>query len=257
VGASDTSGRGNMLITSLRQVGFPGDIYPVNPSRDRIWDLRCYPRLQDLPERPDLAMLLVRPELVLGMIEDCGALGVGAAVVVAGGFAETGEDRGLELQRRLVETARRHGVVVCGPNCQGVIDREASVAAYAGPVDAPLLPGGVAVISQSGGNASSLITTAFDRHVGLSHVVSSGNEADLDLCDYLDHLHLDPAVKAFILFAETIRDPERLLALAGRASQLGKPIVIVKVGRSAAGRTAANAHTGAFVGGTQFDDALF
>jgi acyl-CoA synthetase (NDP forming) len=256
VGASDTSGRGNYLIESLRFLGFRGDVYPVNPSRREIWGLPCYPSLEDVPERPDHAVILVGKERVAGVVETCGRLGVRAATVIASGYAENAESGGERLQADLTEMTRRHGIALCGPNCQGVIDRAGRAAPYAGPIDSPILPGKIAVISQSGGNASSLITSAYDRHVGLTHVVSCGNEADLDLCDYLDYLLDDRRVGAFCLFIETIRDPLRFLELAGRAMEAHKPIIAVKVGRSAAAREAALAHTGAFAGHAEFDDAF-
>src|SRR6185436_19196112 len=164
---------------------------------------------------------------------------------------------GRELQRQLTAVARRDGILVCGPNCLGVINFQAKAAAYCGPVREPVGAGNVAFISQSGRNTASFIELAYARNLGLSYLISSGNEADLEVCDYLEHIIDDPNTTVTCLFLETLRNPKRFLALAAKATRAGKPIVALKLGRSQAAQRAALAHTGALAGSDDAVNALF
>lgn len=257
IGAStDPAKIGGRPLHFLRKHGFTGDIWPVNPRVDEIEGLPCYPDIAHLPGTPDVAMVLVGHAHAEPSIRALSELGTGAAVILAGGFAEIGDD-GAERQAAVIDAAG--GMRLLGPNTIGLMNMTDDVTLSAsGALDAPdRFKGGIAVISQSGGILGSLMSRAATRGVGLSHLVATGNEADIDASDAIDFLVDDPATRVIALYLETIRKPQAFRHAAERASASGKKLVIYKVGRSEAGARSAASHTGALAGEDRVFSAFF
>ena len=257
IGAStDPKKTAGRPIAYLQKHHFKGRIYPVNPRVEEISGLKCYPDIASLPEAPDVALIMVGTDKVQSAVKELAALGVPAAIVLTSGFAEHGPE-GLKRQEQLLVAAGKMRIL--GPNTIGMVNVTD---------DIPLSPssalemdefpkGSVSVISQSGGILGSLLSRATACGVGLSKLVSTSNEADLSLADFVDYLVEDPSTKVIVLYIESIRHPEQFRAAALRARQAGKPIVVYKVGKSEAGIKAAISHTGALAGADKMYDALF
>jgi len=251
VGASDTSGWALNVYNSLRTGGFVGRFTPVHPGHPTAFGLDTRRSLRALEEPADLAFVLAPTHAVEEVINDAAAAGTRNVIVLAAGFGEQG-DEGRELERRLVETAAAHGITLLGPNGLGFINATARVAPYALVLSPPLIAGSVGVVLQSGALASAVLGFARGHAIGLSLLISMGNEAMVTTADVIDYLIDDEATRVIALFLEEIRQPVRFSAQAKRALDAGKPIVALKVGRSPAGQRAALAHTGAVAG----DDAV-
>lgn len=257
IGASERGHHGKRAADNLRSMGYGKPIYLINPSRKEVWGQPCYPSVTDTPTVPELAVLVVNRERVLEIVKQCAAAGVQALTINTDGFSESVDSQGLKLQRELAALIRDTGLLLCGPNCLGAINRHAEVAPFCGPIRNPIRRGGLSFISQSGGNCSSFMGLAFARNIGMSYVISSGNEVGLDVCDYLEHIVDDTNTSVVCLFIESIRNPDRFLDLSIKATRMGKPIVAIKIGKSEAARTVALAHTGAFAGSDQAVATLF
>lgn len=236
--------------------GFRGPVYAVNPHRATVQGQRSYGSVEELPMAPDVACVMVPPEAVPPVVAACARRGVGGAIVFSGGFAELGED-GRRLQRAVLDAAA--GMPVVGPNSVGIINIAAR--AFVSPSLAlerlDLEAGAIALVSQSGGMLGALLSRGTHRGLRFSHLVSTGNEADLDAFDFVDLLLDEPEVRAIALFLEAVRAPDKVRLAADRARGLGKPLVVYKLGRSAAGERAAASHTGALVGTDAVWNAFF
>lgn len=254
VGATEREGAlGRLVWQNLAAGGLRGALSPVNPKHREICGVRCYARLRDLPKAPDLAVLVTPAQTVPGLIEEAGAAGVRAAVILTSGFGEAGEG-GKALQARALAAARRHGLRMLGPNCLGLMRTDAGLNATFSPVGA--LPGKLALVSQSGAVCTAILDWAKPAGVGFSSVVSLGAAADVDFGEVLDFLVADPATDAILMYVEGIRDARRFIS-ALRVAARAKPVVALKVGRYATGSRAASSHTGALVGSDAvFDAAL-
>ncbi len=235
---------GTYVARNLRDGGYAGEIYPIHPTATEVEGMRCYPDLASLPRVPDCAVVALSADKVMGALRDAAAQGVKSAVVFASGFAELGAE-GAALQRQFAELHAQTGLLVCGPNCLGLIDVHARTALYSAPPPDPLPAGGVAVVSHSG---SACIALGGTGRLGLSHMVSVGNAAVLDIHDYLAHFANDDKVKLAAVFMETVRDPEGFARAARLMRAAGKPIVLLRVGRSSQGAAATAAHTGSLAG---------
>ncbi|WP_140636745.1 acetate--CoA ligase family protein [Methylibium rhizosphaerae] len=251
--AIKTSGR---PVAYLRKHGFAGAIYPVNPKADRIGELPCYPDIASLPEVPDVGIVLLGAERAHLAVRELAARGCAAAIVLASGYTETGEE-GARRQQQLVEAAG--SMRLLGPNTIGLVNlTDNIVLSPSGALETDeFLAGGIGVVSQSGGILGSLLSRAAARGIGLSKLVATSNEVDLELSDFIDHLAGDPATKVIALYVEAVRHPERFRAACLKAARAGKPVVAFKVGRSEAGAQAAVSHTGAMAGADRMYDALF
>ncbi|MDP8925077.1 MAG: acetate--CoA ligase family protein [Chloroflexota bacterium] len=259
VGASETPGsQGGRLFRYLIKHGFPGSLYAVNPRASAVMGRPCYSSVADLPETPDLACIMVPSDAVLDVVAECGAKGIAAAVVYTAGFAETG-DAGRRKQAALVETARRYGMRLCGPNTAGLVNAGAATcAAFGMAFEVDRMPtGSIAFLTQSGALGSSLLSRSWAQGIGFSHWICAGNEADLTLGDYLAYLVDDPATRVVAIFMESVRDPAAFLAACRRARAAGKPIVVYKTGASAVGQRAVRSHTAALAGDDRVYDAAF
>lgn len=242
----------------LRRHGFAGAIYPVNPRAEEILGEKAYPTLADIPGTVDFAYILLGTQQVESQIAAVAAKGVPVAAVLADGFAEAGPD-GLAMQARLVAAAREAGVRVLGPNSMGFVNVPARIACSVNAAleAETLLPGRLALVSQSGSMLGAIMARGAARGIGFSYLLSTGNEADLAAGEITELLIERPDVDAVLLFLEAIRDAERLAAAARRAHALGKPIIAYKLGRSPFGAELATSHTGALAGSDAACDAFF
>jgi acyl-CoA synthetase (NDP forming) len=251
--AAKTAGR---PVAYLRKHGFAGEIYPVNPKLDRIGELPCFRDVAALPGVPDVGIVLLGVERAHQAVRDLSARGCPAAIVLASGYAEAGEE-GLHRQAQLLQAAGPMRLL--GPNTIGLVNLTRNIVLSAtGALEMDRFPvGETAVVSQSGGILGALLSRAAARGIGLSKLVSTSNEADLELSDFVEALVDDEATRVIALYIETIRHPAKFRAAALRAALAGKPIVAFKIGRSEAGARAAVSHTGALAGADRMYDALF
>lgn len=257
VGASaDAAKLSGRPLTYLEKYGFRGDIYPVNPRAGTIGDHRCYPSIAALPQAPDVAIVLLGPSKAVAATRELAAIGTGAAIVLASGFAESGEE-GRKRQEELKHAAG--AMRLLGPNSIGLInvsDRIVLSASNALVTD-DIVPGTIALVSQSGGILGSLLSRAHAQGIGLSKLIATGNECDLDVSDFVEHLVDDPTTTVIALYLESLRKPKAFQAAVARAHRANKPVIAFKVGRSKAGAQSAASHTGALAGADAVYDALF
>jgi len=261
VGATDDlskfSGR---CLQQMIGFGYKGDIYPVNPSRAIVQGLPCYPSVNDLPDTPDHVGIVVSPERAIEVVRQCGISGVPFVTVFSSGFAETGTDEGRALQQQLLDVARAGNVRLMGPNCNGTInflERFAMTSSPSASGDQPP-PGSIAVLSHSGGVGHiNVMWRALELGLGLSYVVTCGNDADLDLVDFGRYCIEQDHIQVLLLVAERFGDGRKFVDLAKRAALLGKPIIAIKLGRTPEGSKAAASHTGAITGEDAVCDAVF
>jgi len=256
VGASrDENSLGFRTLHGLVLNRFNGPVYAVNPKAASVGAIPCYPSVCDLPRPVDLAIVVVPKQHVESVVDDCAAAGVRALVVITAGFAETGED-GTARQDRLLDRVRAHGMRMVGPNCMGLInaDPEVRLAATFAPVFPPA--GNVAMSSQSGALGLAILATAEDIGIGLSTFVSVGNKADVTANDLLLYWEGDEHTDVILLYVESFGNPRRFARSARRIGR-EKPIVVVKSGRTRAGKRAAGSHTAALAESDVAVDALF
>ncbi len=233
------------ILHHLIKGGYKGDIYPINPQGGSWFGRRIYARLADVPLPVDLAVIVVPKERVTGALIDCAAAGIRSAIIITAGFSETGPE-GAALEGEVRAVAREHGIRIVGPNTMGVFS------AYPSPVQAVMMssaikPGAVAIVSQSGNLGTSMTYRFTRRGIGISRLISSGNEADLTIEDYLAYLQNDDRTRIICLYVEGLRQGRRFLETA-REVALTKPIIILKGGTGATGADAAKSHTGAMAG---------
>jgi len=246
VGASPTVGSPrNSILRALMKHGYEGRIYPVSPTHGEVEGLKAYKCLQDLPETPDVALIITPAKTVPGLIEECGAKGVPNAIVFSAGFEESSE--GKELAVRLAEAAKLAGVNVVGPNCQGVWSvRSKAMLTYSPAAISleQLRHAPIAIISQSGALAGALCGSLNRNGLGCSYMISVGNETVFDALDALDWVVDQDDVKVVALYIEGLQRANRILQIADRARQRGVRIVVLKAGRSELGQQTTASHTG-------------
>ena len=252
VGASQKSRWSRTVYQNLTQSGFGGEVHLVNLRGGSVHGKTSARNCAAIEADLDLGIVLVPAEGVAEAIDDLGRAGARSAVVLTSGFAETGQG-GAALQSKVADSARRHNIRLLGPNSLGFINFADNARVWATPVRAPTRKAGVAVVSQSGATAFFLAELGYQQDLGLSYVIATGNEVDLDASAFIDFLIDDPHTRAIALFAETVRNPERFVQAARRALRARKPIVALKVGATEVTAKAAAAHTGALVG----DDRVF
>jgi len=258
IGASDNPKRiGGVPVDLLKRAGFER-LYPVNPKNETVQGLAAYADIESVPETVDLVIIALSAELTLPMLERCHALGITAAMVFASGYAETGEAEGLGKQRDLVDFARRTGMRIAGPNAMGNANFTDGIFTTFGQSFQPGEPAGdTAIVTQSGNMCSTLFRIAKRAGVTFSHVINTGNEASVDLADYLDWLADDPGTSSALCYIEELRDGPKFLAAAERFRQAGKLLAVFKVGASEKGAEAARSHTAALAGDDAAYDAAF
>ncbi|MBU1056663.1 MAG: acetate--CoA ligase family protein [Proteobacteria bacterium] len=254
VGASKTdTKRGFQAIRTLLDEKFEGKIFPVNPKENKILGIPCYNKVSDIQEPVDIVLITTPASTIQAVLKDCGKKGVAGAVIIAGGFRELGE-KGRKVEEELIETAREHKIRIIGPNTSGMMNVKNNLN-LVGLHDVP--KGDIALISQSGNMALSLITEArLKSRKGFSYYVGVGNELDIRFHEYLEFFKNDPDTKAILMYVEGMRDGRRFLQEAYKTS-LHKPIILLKSGRSATGQLSAGSHTGALAGMSEVSKSAF
>ncbi|HEX5113768.1 MAG TPA: acetate--CoA ligase family protein [Pseudonocardiaceae bacterium] len=255
VGATDNSGWSKNTFDNLRNHRFPGAVHLVNPRTEVVHGQRAYRSLSEIGQPIDLAYVMVPTAAVLPVMREGALLGIRNYVVLTAGFAETGVDGGT-LERAVVDFALDNGLTVLGPNGNGYINAAAGITPYGLPV-VSLVRGSVGVVLQSGALASSILSFAQARNVGVSLLTSMGNEAMVSVTDVMDYLVDSPDTQVIALFLESIRRPDEFARVARRAAAAGKPVVALKIGASQLASRTARAHTGALVGDDAVVDAAF
>lgn len=231
-------------VAQALKIGYPGKIIPVNPRRKMVQSIPTYPSIEDVPGPVDLAILLRPYQEIPDLLAACGHKGVHFAIVISGGFAEMGQE-GWHRQETLLQVSRRAGIRVMGPNCMGYINVHGKVCTSFGPiVDLPLLPGGVGLVSQSGAMGGAIMNRLQDAGVGISYFISSGNEMDLGMVDFVEYLVKDEKTRVILVYLEGIRDGRGLLRAAEEAFATGKPMIVLQTGASEIGHKVTASHTG-------------
>ena len=250
IGASDSTEKfGGRVMNFVVKHGFEGAVIPVNPSASTIRGIRAYAAIGDAPGPVDVALLAVPNAHIASAVEACGAAGVAACVVLTADFAELGNE-GEARQNDLVQAAQRHGVRLIGPNCLGFINpalRLALTSSIALAIE-PMPVGGIGLVSQSGSLMAALISHAQDVGTGFSAAISVGNQADLEICDFIEYFLEDPATHAICAYLEGLKDAPRFIALAARCRAARKPLLVVKAGQSDAGARITRSHTASLAG---------
>lgn len=257
IGASaDITKTAGRPVAYLLKHGFAGTVYPVNPKATEICGLTCYSDIASLPVVPDVGIVLLGAERAHQAVKELAQIGCAAAIVLASGYTEVGEE-GARRQAELIAAAG--SMRILGPNTIGLVNiTDGIVLSASGALEMDHFPSGtISLVSQSGGILGSLLSRASARGIGLAKLISTSNEVDLELADFIDWLVDDEATKVIALYVETVRNTQKFRAAALRAAQAGKPIVAFKIGRSEAGAMAAISHTGALAGSDRMYDALF
>src|SRR3954453_18544253 len=252
------------LLSMLRKNHYPGSIYPVNPNYGELDGLKCYPSIADVGQPIDLAIVIIPARAVLGALEQCAAAGVKNAVIISSGFAEEGGDS-TAMQDAIVALAKRTGMRISGPNAEGFYSEAQHVAATFSPtvdgkpgqVDLVATSRRAAIVAQSGGIGFAIKHRAKALGVAISYCVSAGNEADLGAGEFLDYMVQDVSTDVILLFIEGIPDVDKFPSAARRAAEIGKPVIVTKVGPSGAGMRAAASHTASMAGWSAAYDAVF
>ncbi|RJQ40518.1 MAG: hypothetical protein C4555_01465 [Dehalococcoidia bacterium] len=237
-------GPGRMYVEALLGSGFKGKIYPVGRSGGQVFDLRVYPALKDIPGSVDYVISAIPASETPRLVKDCAAKGVKTVHMFTAGFGEIAAKNGKKLEDEVASLARRSGIRLIGPNCMGIFCPDTGLSFE---LSLPRRSGSIGFVSQSGGNAIQAVREAQTKNLYFSKIISYGNAADLDECDFLDYLTDDPGTKIITAYIEGFEDGERFKNVIRRAAR-AKPLVVYKGGTSAGGRRAASSHTGAIAG---------
>jgi acetate---CoA ligase (ADP-forming) len=256
VGVSTKGGAGANILRSGERFGFVVPTWPVNPNASEIGGQRCYASLRDLPQTPDCVVVAVPAGAVLDVVGEAAALGVRGVYVVSEGFADAANDEGRERQAKLMALARSTNIALAGPNCMGIASLHHRFAATMADIRSTAAAGGISLVSQSGGLLNSVVELATNRGIGVNYLISSGNEAVLEMADYIEFLADDPATRVIACIMEGAKNGRRFRAAVERAARR-KPLVVLKLGRSEFGQRATLAHTGTLAGRHEAFVALF
>ncbi len=244
---------GRTVMDNLIKGGFPGKIFPVNPTKDTILGIKAYPSVTALPERPDLAVIITPPKTIPGIIKECAQTGVPGAIIISAGFKEIGPE-GVELERQVMVEAARGNMRIVGPNCLGVMVPAMKLnATFAADM---ARAGSVAFISQSGALCTAVLDWSLRENVGFSAFASLGSMLDVNWGDLIYHLGADPNTRSIVIYMESIGDARAFLS-AAREVALTKPIIVIKPGRTEAAAKAAASHTGSLTGSDEVLQAAF
>jgi acetyltransferase len=254
IGATENPGSvGRTILENLIKDNFPGKLFPVNPKRDTVLGVKAYPSITAVPEKPDLAVIITPPPTVPAIVKDCGSMGVKGAIIISAGFKEIGAP-GVELERQVLEEAKKAGIRIVGPNCLGVMVPGSKFnATFAADM---ARPGSVGFISQSGALCTAILDWSLKENVGFSAFVSLGSMLDVSWGDLIQHLGDDPQTKSIVMYMESIGDAKAFLS-AAREVALTKPIIVIKPGRTEAAAKAAASHTGSLTGSDEVLQAAF
>ncbi|MBW1708304.1 MAG: CoA-binding protein [Deltaproteobacteria bacterium] len=247
IAGASGSGRGGGFITPLQELGFRGDIYPVNPKYNEIMGMKAYARISDIPGPVDFVISSIPSTGILDLIDDCVKKGVKGVHLFTARFSETGRKDAVELEQELLRRAQAGGVRLIGPNCMGVYYPEEGIAFNDGM---PKESGNVGLASQSGQVVGEIVGFAAQRGVRFSKAISYGNALDFNECDYLDYFAQDPQTDVILLYIEGVREGRRFVSSLRKAAAV-KPVVILKGGRGEAGTRATASHTASMAGSQQ------
>jgi acetate---CoA ligase (ADP-forming) len=257
LGATDKPGNWPQRVwRNLDRYGFKGPVFPMNPSRDTVWDTRCYRSFGELPEAPDHVIILIPARFVADSIREAARAGARSATVMTSGFGEVTDEGAAELTAELQRALDETGLAISGPNCLGNFNAANSMVTMPDDRAHRLEPGPVAIVGQSGGLLMAVKRTLEERGLFTGALVTSGNEMNLTTADYIHYFAEDPATKVIVSYLESVHDPENFLSACRAAKAAGKPVLVVKLGASDAGRAAAMAHTGALAGSMQAFDTV-
>jgi len=265
--AADTQGLRGRILEVILSHPYAGKVFPVSRSAREVQGLKAYPSIDALPEPVDLAILIIPAEFVAAELERCGRAGVKAAVILSSGFAEEPGESGARMQAEIAATARRYDMAVAGPNTEGFANIEAALCPTFSPAldknagairpKRALGKGQVSVISQSGGLGFAFFDRARPRNLAFRHIVTTGNEAALEVADVLDYLLDEGGSDVFLLLLEDVKSPEKFKRAAEKALKLGKPLIVGKIGQSEPGSRAVLSHTAALAGAQAAYRAIF
>ncbi|MEG9194477.1 MAG: acetate--CoA ligase family protein [Candidatus Methanoglobus sp.] len=253
VGASRTPGKpGNIIVQNLKSLGFNGKVFPVNVAADEIYGYKCYPSVRHIPEDIDVAIIAVPSKNALQVVEECAEKGVKGIIVISGGFAE-GWERGKELEEEIVKVARSKGISIIGPNTMGVLDPATRFTSFFSMFISALdiKSGGVSVVSQSGAVANFMLLSL--HHVGINKLIAIGNKCDINEIDSLEFLLKDDKTKVIGMYLEGFVNGRKLFEALKRAQ---KPVVILKSGRTEAGKRSALSHTASISKGDELFEGV-
>ncbi len=249
VGASPRMAYGGRMLAAALKASARVNVYPVNPRYEEVQGVQCYPSVTALPETPDVVCVVVSSEQVLDVLNESHQKGTKAAVVISAGFSERGTQEGRDLQAQVTAFARESGLRISGPNCLGLANVKDDIWVSASSRGAEGLGGSVGLVCQSGASAfGPFLNRAIDSGIGLSYIISTGNEADLDFSDFVRYLLDDDDTKVIAGFVEGFKDAKKFIKVAKLAAERGKPIILIKIGRSELGAKAAQSHTAALTG---------
>lgn len=249
IGASEKPGTvGRAIMVNLVK-NFKGKIFPINIKYDKVFELKCYKSILEVPEDVDLAVVAIPAKFVEKIVEDCGKKGVKNIIIISAGFKEIGEE-GAKRERKIVEIARKYGMRIIGPNCLGVYDAHTKLNTVFNPPDRQKYPkpDGIAFISQSGALGAAILDWLAQLDLGLSKFVSYGNAADVDESDLIEFLTFDPRTKVITAYIEGVENGRRFMNAIRNAIRNNKPVVILKAGKSERGVKAVASHTGSLAG---------
>jgi acetyltransferase len=254
IGATETPASvGRIILWNLINSPFGGTVFPVNPKRTSVLGIRAYPSIAAVPDKVDLAVIITPAKTVPGLVRDCVAAGVKGAIIISAGFKEAGK-AGAELERQVLEEARRGRMRIIGPNCLGVMSPRGGLNATFATTIAR--PGNVALVSQSGAICTAILDWSLREQVGFSAFLSIGSMLDVGWGDLIEYLGDDPHTRSIIIYMESIGDA-RAFVSAAREVALSKPIIVIKAGRSEAAAKAAASHTGSLSGSDEVLEAAF
>ncbi len=254
IGATPRRGFANNIHQGILRQGFDGEIFGVTPKHEEVLGAPCYPRIDEIPGGVDKAIVVVPSHVVPDVLEQCPAAGVKAVNIITSGFGEQSDDEAARRQNYIQEFAERTGIRVVGPNCLGLVSTPGKMIAKSGPYNT-VLPGPVGLVFQSGLLTYGMILPPEERGIGYSYIATTGNEADLEAADFIKYYIEDDATQIIACFIEQFRNPEKLRYVANLALEAGKPLIVLKIGRSEGGQRAARAHTGSLVGSDEIADA--
>ncbi len=245
---------GSEIMQRLKEYGFTGNIYPINPKADQIEGFKAYPSVLDVEGNIDLAVIVIPKQFIIETLEQCNKKGIKGICIISAGFKETGSE-GAELEKELAEKLKEFGMRCVGPNCLGVLNTDEAVRMDATFAETLPARGDIAFVSQSGALGGGILNILKDLNVGFSQFVSIGNQADINAETMMEYWETEDDVKQILLYMESIQNPANFRKLATRISKK-KPILALKAGRSAAGASAASSHTGSLAGADKAADAL-
>ncbi len=258
VGATPRMQYGGRMLAAALKAADRVNIYPVNPRYEEVMGVKSYPSVSDLPETPDVVGVVVSSGQVMNVLEEIHEKGTRAAIVISAGFSERGTQEGRDRQAQVGAFARESGLRISGPNCLGLANVKDNIWVTSSSRGAEGMGGPVGLVCQSGASAfGPFLNRALDSRIGLSYIISTGNEADLDFSDFVRYLIDDDDTKVIAGFVEGFKDAGKFIEVAKLAAERGKPIVLIKIGRSDLGAKAAQSHTAALTGlDALYDDAL-